>query len=200
MSRGVILLEVAQTARVDFTLEVGSTTESVDVTDQAPLLDTGSNAIGKRVDSGRIERLPMKGRNTNSLLMLVPGIRASRASMTQPVPESHYQFFSINGSRPNQSQFIHDGSNNRNLTFDGPEYSAQVEAVEEFRLQTSNFSAEYSNSADGVINVVTKGGTDQFRGSLFEYFRNDALAANDFFSNLSGSRKPVSRFHQFGAT
>ena len=200
LSRAGIRLEVAQTARLDFTLEVGSTAESIDVTDTAPLLDTGTNAIGGLVDPVRIENLPMKGRNSNSLLMLVPGVRATRATMVQPVLESHYQFFSINGSRPNQSQFTLDGGNNTNLTFNGPEYSAQVEAVQEFRVQTSNFSAEYANSAGGIINVVTKGGTNQFHGSLFEYFRNDALMATDFFSNLAGRKKPVFRYNQFGGT
>lgn len=200
LTRTGIRLEVAQTGRVDFTLEVGSTADSIDVTDQAPLLDAGSNAIGGLVDPTRIENLPMKGRNTNSLLMLVPGIRATRASMTQPVLESHYQFLSVNGSRPNQSQFTLDGGNNTNLTFNGPEYGAQVEAVQEFRVQTANFSAEYSNSAGGIINVVTKGGTNEFHGSLFEYFRNNALAATDFFSNAAGRKKPMLRYNQFGGT
>src|SRR6266566_4196856 len=78
--------------------------------------------------------------------MLVPGIRATRQTTVNPVLESHYQFFSINGSRPNQNQFMLDGGNNTNLTFNGPEYSPQVEEVQEFRIQTSNFSAEYANS------------------------------------------------------
>ena len=117
-----------------------------------------------------------------------------------PVLESHYQFFSINGSRPNQSQFMLDGGNNTNLTFNGPEYSPQVEEVQEFKIQTSSFSAEYANSGGGVINVVSKGGTNALHGSLFEYFRNDALAANDFFSNSFGRARPMLRYNQFGGT
>src|SRR5258708_3212752 len=93
-----------------------------------------------------------------------------------------------------------DGGNNTNLTFNGPEYSPQVEAVQEFRIQTSNFSAEYANSGGGVINVVSRGGTNQFHGSLFEYFRNDVLAANDFFSNASGRARPSLRYNQYGGT
>ena len=91
-----------------------------------------------------------------------------------------------------------DGGNNTNLTFNGPEYSPQVEEVQEFRIQTSNFSAEYANSGGGVINVVSKSGTNQFHGSLFEYFRNDVLAANDFFSNRSGKARAALRYNQFG--
>ena len=131
------------------------------VTDTAPLLESGSNAIGGVVTQEKIEDLPMLGRNSNALMTLVPGVRATRQTLVNPVLESHYQFFSINGSRPNQSQFMLDGGNNTNLTFNGPEYSPQVEEVREFRIQTSNFSAEYANSGGGVINVVSKSGTNR---------------------------------------
>jgi hypothetical protein len=198
VSRTGIKLAVAQTAALDFALEIGATTESITVTDTAPLLDAGSNAIGGLVSPEKVEDLPMLGRNSNALVTLVPGVRATRQTTGNPVLESHYQFFSINGSRPNQSQFMLDGGNNTNLTFNGPEYSPQVEEVQEFRIQTSNFSAEYANSGGGVINVVSKGGTNQFHGSLFEYFRNDVLAANDFFSNRSGRARPMLRYNQFG--
>ena len=200
INRSGIHLAVAQTAVLDFTLELGATSDSITVTDTAPLLDAGSNAIGGVVTPERVEDLPILGRNSNALLTLVPGVRATRQTTGNPVLESHYQFFSINGSRPNQSQFMLDGGNNTNLTFNGPEYSPQVEEVQEFRIQTSSFSAEYANSGGGVINVVSKGGTNRLHGSLFEYFRNDALAANDFFSNSSGKPRPMLRYNQFGGT
>src|SRR4051794_10886576 len=195
-----ITLVVAQTAQINFNLELGSSTQSVSVTDTAPLLDASSSAIGGVVTPEKVENLPMLGRNSNALMTLVPGVRATRATTASPVLESHYQFFSINGSRPNQSQFMLDGGNNTNLTFNGPEYSPQVEEVQEFRIQTSNFSAEYTNSGGGVINVASKGGTNQVHGSLFEYFRNDVLSANDFFSNRSGKPRPMLRYNQFGGT
>jgi hypothetical protein len=200
VSRSGIQLTVAQTAVLDFTLELGATSSSVTVTDTAPLLDAGSNAIGGVVTPQQVEDLPMLGRNSNALVTLVPGVRATRQTTVNPVLESHYQFFSINGSRPNQSQFMLDGGNNTNLTFNGPEYSPQVEEVQEFRIQTSNFSAEYANSGGGVINVASKSGTNRFHGSLFEYFRNDVLAANDFFSNRSGKARPMLRYNQYGGT
>jgi hypothetical protein len=200
LSRGGIRLEVAQTARVDIALQVGEATESVDVTDTAPLLDSGTNAIGGLVSSEKVENLPLKGRNSSAFMMLVPGVRATRATTNQPVLESHYQFFSVNGSRPNQNQFTLDGGNNTNLGFNSPEYSAQVEAVEEFRVQTSNFSAEYANAGGAVINIVTKSGSNAFHGSVFEFVRNNVFAANDFFSNRSGAMRPVLRYNQFGGT
>jgi len=200
VSRSGIRLEVAQTAKVDFVLEVGTATESINVVDTAPLLDSGTNAIGGLVASDKVENLPLKGRNSNAFMMLVPGVRATRATIAQPVLESHYQFFSVNGSRPNQNQFQLDGGNNTDLAFNSPEYSAQVESVQEFRVQTNNFSAEYANAGGAVINIVTKSGTNEFHGSLFHFFRNDALAANDFFSNAAGRARPVFRYNQFGGT
>ena len=200
VERSPVTLVVAQTAQLNFGLELGTSSQSVSVTDTAPLLDTSSGAIGGVVTPEKVENLPMLGRNSNALMTLVPGVRATRATTVNPVLESHYQFFSINGSRPNQSQFMLDGGNNTNLTFNGPEYSPQVEEVQEFRIQTSNFSAEYANSGGGVINVASKGGTNEFHGSLFEYFRNDVLAANDFFSNRSGKARPMLRYNQFGGT
>jgi hypothetical protein len=140
------------------------------VSESAALLDAGSNAIGAVVDPQKVEELPMLGRNSKALVTLVPGVRATRQTTLNAVLESHYQFFSINGSRPNQSQFVLDGGNNTNLTFNGPEYSPQVEEVQEFRIQTSNFSAEYANSG-GVINVASRSGTNHLHGSLFDYFR-----------------------------
>ena len=198
VSRSGIQLEVAQTAQLDFSLEIGNAAQSVTVNATAPLLDASSSAIGGLVTSEKVEDLPMLGRNSNALVTLVPGVRATRQTTVNPVLESHYQFFSINGSRPNQSQFMLDGGNNTNLTFNGPEYSPQVEEVQEFRIQTSNFSAEYANSGGGVINVVSKSGTNQFHGSVFDYFRNDVLTANDFFSNRSGKARPAFRYNQFG--
>lgn len=200
VNRTGIVLRVAQTAQLDFTLELGAASESITVNETAPLLDAGSNAIGAVVDPEKVESLPMLGRNSNALMTLVPGVRATRQTTLNAVLESHYQFFSINGSRPNQSQFMLDGGNNTNLTFNGPEYSPQVEEVEQFRIQTSNFSAEYANSGGGVINVVSKSGTNEFHGSLFDYFRNNVLSANDFFSNSSGRARPVLRYNQFGGT
>src|SRR5581483_9417607 len=189
-SRSSVKLEVAQTAKIDFTLEVGAAAESIDVKETAPLLDAGTNAIGGLVASDKVENLPLKGRNSRAFMMLVPGVRTTRATTGGPVLESHYQFFSVNGSRPNQNQFQLDGGNNTDLAFNSPEYSPQVEAVEEIKVQTNNFSAEYANAGGAVINIVSKGGTNVLHGSLVEFFRNDALAANDFFSNAAGNRSP----------
>jgi hypothetical protein len=200
LSRTGILLQVAQTATVNFELQVGSNEETVTVTEEIPLLDTSTDAIGGVVAPAQVENLPMLGRNSNSLLVLEPGVVATRQTTANPVLESHYQFFSINGSRPDQSQFLLDGGNDTNLAFNGPEYTPGVEEVQEYRIQTSNFSAEYGNSAGGVINISTKSGTNQFHGSAFEYIRNDIFSANNFFSNRAGVPRAKLRYNQFGGT
>ena len=198
--RSSVQVQVAQTATVNFELEVGAVTETIDVTDTAPLLDTGTAAMGGVVTSDQVDNLPMKGRNSMAFMLLVPGVRVTRATTNQAVLESHYQFFSVNGSRPGQNQFMLDGANNTNVGFNSPEFSPDVESVQEFRVQTSSYSAEYANAAGAVINIVTKSGTNELHGSVYEFLRNDALDANDFFSNRAGRKKPIFRSNQFGGT
>jgi hypothetical protein len=200
LSRAGVLLQVAQTATVNLSLQVGTDVQTVSVTEEVPLLDTSTDAIGGVVSPAQVENLPMLGRNSNSLMVLEPGVVATRQTTANPVLESHYQFFSINGSRPDQSQFLLDGGNDTNLAFNGPEYTPGVEEVQEYRIQTSNFSAEYGNSAGGVINISTKSGTNQFHGSLFEYLRNNIFSANNFFSNRAGVPRATLRYNQFGGT
>ena len=199
-SRGSIHLQVAQTATIDFNLKIGSNVETVQVSDAPPLLDVSNDAIGGVVEPAQVENLPMLGRNSNALMVLEPGVVSTRQTTDNPVLESHYQFFSINGSRPDQSKFTLDGGNDTNLAFNGPEYTPQVEEVQEYRIETSNFGAETGNAAGGIINIATKAGTNEFHGSLFEYLRNDDFSANDFFSNRAGSPRPMLRYNQFGGT
>jgi hypothetical protein len=200
LSRTGVVLEVAQTATLNFRLQVGANVETVTVSDATPLLNVSSDAIGGVVEPAQVENLPMLGRNSNALMVLEPGVVSTRQTTDNPVLESHYQFFSMNGSRPNQSKFTLDGGNDTNVAFNGPEYTPQVEEVQEYRTQTSSFGAEAGNSAGGIVNIVTKAGTNEFHGSLFEYLRNDDFSANDFFSNRAGSPRPMLRYNQFGGT
>lgn len=197
-ARSDLRLQVAQLAAIDFTLRVGPVSETIEVVYDVPLLKTATSTMGGLVASHKVENLPVKGRNPLAFMLLVPGIRVTRATTNQAVLESHYQFFSANGSRPGQNQFMLDGSNNTNVGFNSPEFSPSVESVQEFKVQTSSYSAEYANAAGAVINIVTKSGTNELHGSLYEFFRSDALSATDFFSRRAGLQKPVFRFNQFG--
>ena len=199
LSREGVVLEVHQTATLNLELQVGNNVETVTVSDATPLLDV-SSAIGGVVEPAQVENLPMLGRNSNSLMVLEPGVVSTRQTTAMPVLESHYQFFSINGSRPDQSKFTLDGGNDTNLAFNGPEYTPQVEEVQEYRIETSNFGAETGNTQGGIVNISTKAGTSEFHGSLFEYLRNNIFSANDFFSNRAGSPRPTLRYNQFGGT
>jgi hypothetical protein len=200
VDRPGIQLQVAQAVEVNFQLELGTIVQSVTIVDSAPLLDASTNAIGGVVSSDKIENDPMKGRNSSAFMALVPGVLVPRGTASQPVLESHYQFFSISGGRPGQNQFLLDGGNDSDVGYNGPEYTASVETVQEYRVQTNNYSAEYANFQGGVINIVTKGGTNQFHGDMFEYLRNNVFEANGFFVNLTGTPRPSLKMNQFGGT
>jgi hypothetical protein len=201
LSRSGIQLQVSQAVNLDFHLEVGAASETVNVADTAPLLDASTNAIGGVVSSDKIENSPMKGRNSVAFMMLEPGVRMPRLTASQPVQESHYEFFSISGGRPNQNQFVLDGSNDTDVGFNGPTYTASVDVVQEYRVETNTFSAQYGNYQGGVVNTVTKSGTNQFHGSAYEFVRNDFFEATDFFTNSSpGVAKPSLKMNQFGGT
>lgn len=197
-SRGGITLAVAQAVQLNLQLEVGAVSETVNVTATAPLLDASSNVIGGVLTTEKIENEPVKGRNSNAFMLLEPGARVPRVTTNQPVLESHYQFFSINGGLPYQNLFLLDGANNNNVEFNGPEYTPPVDSLEEYRVQTSNYSAQYGGAAGGVINTVTKGGTNTFHGTLFEFFRNTNLQANNFFYNSAGLPRAPFHQNQFG--
>lgn len=199
LQRQAVKLDVAQTATFNFALEVGALTEQVTVTAQAATLDTGSASLAHTMENQRIVNLPTNGRNSYGFATLVPGVRASRGFSEVAYGMYNDQFVSINGSRPNQNSFLLDGGANSNPAFNGPAMFPSVDGVEEYKVQTNNYSAEFSNSAGGVINLVTKSGTNQLHGSLFEFLRNDKLIANDFFINRAGRNKAPFRFNQFGA-
>ena len=198
--RSGIQLQVAQAAQLNFQLEVGTLNETVTVVQTAPLLDASTNAMGGVVSAKPIENLLFKGRNSNAFMVLAPGVRVPRVTLNQPVLESHFQFFSINGANPRQNAFVLDGGNNNDVGFNGPEYSPQVDSVQEMRVQTNNYSAEYANVAGGVINVVTKSGTNQFHGSAFEYIRDHHLQTNSYFNKRDGLEKSPMQINQFGGT
>ena len=200
ISRTGIKLDVAQVAAIDFALELGTITESIDVTAQAPLLDSGSASLGHLIENKTIVELPLNGRNAYSFATLVPGVRASRGFSQISYNMFNDQFVSINGSRANQNQFYMDGGTNTTAGFNGPGLFPSVDMVAEYKVQTNNFSAEFSNTTGGVVNVVTKTGTNNIHGSIYEFLRNDKLTANDFFVNRAGLTETPFRFNQFGAT
>ena len=195
-----ITLNVAMTLAVNATLPVGEVAQTVSVTGQPPLLETETSSLGTVIPNKSVVDLPLNGRNSYGFAALVPGVVAPYGFTQTAFDEYNDQFISINGSRPNQSLFLLDGGMNSEPAFDGPGYFPSVDLVQEYKVQTNNFSAEFSNTGGGIINVITKSGSNQIHGSAWEFFRNTQLEANDFFSNKAGLPRADFKFNQFGAT
>jgi hypothetical protein len=198
--RDGIKLNVGSAVGLDTRLEIGQTSDAVTITSEAPMLESENASLGHLVSNTAIVNLPTNGRNSYGFAVLVPGVRAGRGFTQVSVGLYNEQFVSINGARQYQSNFQMDGGTNSNPAFNGPTLSPSVDMVEEYKVQTNNFSAEFSNSAGGIVNLVTKSGTNSYHGSLFEFFRNDKLVANNFFNNRAGLPRGQFRYNQFGLT
>ena len=195
-----VTLQVEQVARLDFKLDPGAVTEAINVAADSPLLEKENSTLGTVVDNKRVTELPLLGRNPYSLVNLLPGARAPQSLNGLPVDMFTTQFVSINGARANQNEFMLDGATNTNPAWSGPTIFPGADSVQEFKVITNNYGAEYGRAAGGVFNVVTKSGTNGFHGSLYEFLRNDALNANEFFANRAQQTKPPFRYNQYGFT
>ena len=196
-----ITLQVEQVLRLDYTLETGAVTETVNIAAVvAATIESETSSLGKVVDQQRIQNLPLLGRNPYSLVALVPGARPSSGLNDLPVDQISQSFVSINGARGNQNEYLLDGAPNTAAAQNQPVVFVNPDAVQEFKVETNNFSAQFGRAGGGVFNIVTRSGTNQFHGTAYDYLRNDALNANTFFGNRAGRRKPPFRFNQFGAT
>jgi outer membrane receptor protein involved in Fe transport len=183
-----IVLEMDSVARMEFKLEVGAVSQSIEVVEAgAPLINTDNGTKGEVMTAEEIVEMPLNGRNINDLGYLVAGVTANNT-------ELQGSSFAINGARPDNTNFIIDGLNARDRLFGGAIVSPNLDALREFKMQTNNFSAEYGRMAGGVMNMVLKSGTNQYHGTLFEFLRNDALDARSFFD----VQKSELRQNQFG--
>ncbi len=195
-----LVLEVQQIARLDFKLKVGAVAESIDVSAQAPLLESENSTLGAVVESRQVTELPLLGRNPYALALLVPGVRPAIGVNNLPVDQISTVAFAINGQRASANEFLLDGAPNSAPSQNQPVINATPDLVQEFKVETSNYSAEYGRAAGGVFNVVTRSGGNDFHGALYEFFRNDKLNANDFFANRGGIPRAPFKYNQFGGT
>jgi len=183
--------------RVDLTLEVGATTESITVSGAAMVLETETSSRGTLVGTQQVVNLPLNGRAYADLALLAPGVRRSA------IANSRDASFNVNGMRSSQNNFMIDGVDNNAYGTSNQGFSNQVvqitpDAMQEFRLETNNFSAEFGRAGGAVINAAIRSGTNEFHGSLWEYVRNTSLNATGFFKPVQ-NRKPVLIQNQFGA-
>ena len=199
-----IELGVDQRARIDLKLEVGALTESVTIEAVSPLVQTSSSELGTTVGNEQIEALPLNGRNFVNLTRTVPGvlrgIPGANIDGAGSLAWRASASFSANGQRPRDNNFMLDGVDNNETWLQTVVIFPSVDALDEFKLQTSTYSAEFGRSLGGVVNLQIKSGTNTLRGSAFEFHRNDALDANNFFNNRAGRPKPDFKQNQFGGT
>ena len=198
-----LILQVNQVAEIDATLQLGSVTETIEVKDQTPLLDTASSSLGEVVNHLTTVALPLNGRDVMQLVALTPGITTTpnyQNGNSNPSGDIGGVGFSANGSRNVATEVLLDGSPQEVMGYNQPAYVPPPDAVEEFKVMTNSLSAEYGRTGGAVISMVHKSGTKDFHGDLYEFLRNDVFDANDFFSNRSGKDRAPFRFNQFGGT
>jgi outer membrane receptor protein involved in Fe transport len=195
-TRAGLSLTANENVRVDARLDVGNVNESVTVTAEAPLVDSRSSQVGTLIDGRRVLELPTNGRNVISLAELLPGV--SQVSAPQAFTgDRSGPTVSVSGSRNNQNLFLFDGAQfnavfrNTGLNYPPPD------ALQEVKVLTNSFSAEYGRNAGAIFNVVTRSGTNRIHGSAWEFLRNHKLNARDFFAP---SEKPQLIQNQFGGT
>src|SRR5215813_10160419 len=202
VSRRGVRLAVGQNAVVDIKLEVGQIAREIDVVADANPINLSSAALSGLVKDKQIRDLPLNGRSFQQLALLQPGVTAALAAGNDVVG-GRTPKISINGARPEQNSFLLDGTDINNVYNKTPGSVAGVllgvDAVLEFQVLTNAYSAEFGRSAGGVINAVTRSGNNSFNGSLFEFHRNSAFDANNFFDPVNKTIPPFKR-KQFGAT
>ena len=202
-------LQVGQRARVDFTLSPGNISQEVTVEATAPLVNSESAIVGKVVNQVEVSKLPLAIRNWDDLIALVPGVQGDRyTEESGSTSAGRTGGVSVHGNRSLQNNFLLDGVDNNSISTNVQELSTQVsrpsvDAINEFRVVTSAFAAEYGRAPGAAISVTTKSGTNRFRGTAYDYFRNDRFDAYPFFIARAREtdpsvEKPANDQNQFG--
>src|SRR2546426_8941313 len=196
-----VTLNVQQQVVVDFSLVPGAVTQTVEVTSEVPLLQTQNSSVGQVVGTREVNNLPLNGRNFTFLAQLTAGVNVGQQE-TRGLNASGD--FSANGNRPSQNNYLLDGIDNNIDVVDFLNGTAfvvlpAVDAIQEFKVQTNNYSAEIGRAGGAVLNATIKSGTNQLHGTAWEFLRNDKFDAADFFENSGGTRKGKFRQNQFGA-
>jgi Carboxypeptidase regulatory-like domain/TonB-dependent Receptor Plug Domain/TonB dependent receptor len=211
-SHPAVPVNVTETAAVNFQLEVGASNQSVTVTGNAAQLNTENSSLGQVVSQREVVGLPLVTRNYTQIIALSPGVTSDANNANQlgrGTGGEDPQFFAHGGTYAhgvpsNDNNFQMNGVPIDDLeetgTFSGGIAIPNPDTIEQFRVQTGQYDASFGNGAGANVDLITRGGTNQFHGTLFEFFRNDALNANDFFANRTGAKRPVLRQNQFGGT
>jgi hypothetical protein len=206
VTRNGIVLNVQDRLRVDFNLQVGSVNEQLTVTGATPLLQSESSALGDVIESQQIAALPLNGRDYTQLVALTTGVVkiADGGNVVTGGTQSATNgnaggTFAVNGTRGLLNNFILDGIDNNSNDVGTNVLKTNVDAIAEFKVQTSNYSSEFGRSGGAVINATTKSGTNAFHGTVFDFLRNDVLDARGYFEQPDAKKAPF-RQNQFGFT
>jgi hypothetical protein len=189
-SRPSVIVEVGQSARIDFAMQVGDITQTVEVTSEVPLLQAETSSLGQVVEQRKANELPLNGRNVFNLVALAPSVIAQGGANGTPVGENPFGWgnYQINGSFGNESAEYLDGQPLNIGYINLPVVIPTQDSIQEFKVQTSNLGADWGKFSGGVINLVTKSGSNSLHGAAYEYLRNRVLNANDTF-NISSELK-----------
>jgi len=206
VTREPIAVSVGGEARIDVAMAVGATTETVQVTSETPLLQTESGAVSEAVEGERVQEMPLNGRNTMNLLALTPGVvagvpsGASALNMGTHTQSGSWADYSVAGGFTGASALYLDGATLNLLGGNSIAFIPTQDATQEFRVMSSGISPEFGRFGGGVVSIATKSGANQWHGSVYEYFRNKVLNANNFFSNRSGVARGLWNQDQYGVT
>jgi len=197
-----ITVNIDQQVVVNLTLKPGEVTQTIEVTAAPALLQTQTAAVGQVVGTQSVNNLPLNGRNFTFLAQVVAGVNTPQADTRGNAASGA---FAANGLRTAQNNYLLDGIDNNSDTVDflnGTNFVVlpPVDAIQEFKVQTNNYSAQYGRSGAAILNATIKSGTNNLHGDFFEFFRNNALDAADFFENSGGTPIGELRLNQFGGT
>lgn len=199
-----ILVQLNETSRVEIKLDVGEISETIQVEAQVTKVDTNTASLRTVIDQRRVEDLPLNGRDAVQLMRLVPGVaKYDGSGLTSGTTYPGVVSVTVNGSRGNATNYILDGGQNNDHYSNAPNPMPNPDALAEFSVQTNNFSAEFGRNSGGVVNAVTKSGTNFFNGSAFGYLRREALNAANFFAPIGADGEKVGdglKRSQFGGT
>src|SRR5437660_1009918 len=190
-----VTIEVNGVVTLNSTLQVGAAQETIEVTSEAPLVDTTSTQLGAVVNDRAVSQLPLNARDTYQLLQLQPGVQ-SQVGSDLFYGSDRAGVVSVNGGRGRSNNFSVNGGDANDQFVNLPAIQPTPDSIQEFRVLTNTFDAEFGRNSGAIVNVVTKGGTNSFHGNAYEFFRNRALNTRGFFD----SEKPDFKQNQFGGT